>query len=75
MYVLMNVYLHFRTDVNRSSENLDEVEKLLDNTSSRIYEANLKLTDLRNAASKLKFTALGLKENATKLQEANVEGN
>jgi coxsackievirus/adenovirus receptor len=71
----MNVYLHLRTDVNRSSENLDEVEKLLDNTSSRIYEANLKLTDLRSAASKLKFTALGLKENATKLQEANVEGN
>jgi coxsackievirus/adenovirus receptor len=71
----MNVYLHFRTNVNSSSENLDEVEKLLDNTSSRIYEANLKLTDLRSAASKLKFTALGLKENATKLQEANVEGN
>jgi hypothetical protein len=71
----MNAYQHFRTDVNRSSENLDEVEKLLDNTSSRIYEANLKLTDLRSAASRLKFTALGLKENATKLQEANVEGS
>jgi chromosome segregation ATPase len=71
----MNVYQHFRADVNRSSENLDDVEKLLDNTSSRIYEANLKLTDLRSSASKLKFTALGLKENATKLQEANVEGS
>lgn len=69
------VHLHFRTDVNKSSENLDGAEKLLDNTASRIYEANLKLTDLRSAASKLKFTALGLKENATKLQEANVEGN
>jgi hypothetical protein len=53
---------------------MDEVERLLDSTASRIYEANLKLTDLRSAASKLKFTALGLKENATKLQEANVEG-
>jgi len=53
---------------------MDEVEKLLDSTTSRVYEANLKLTDLRSAASKLKFTALGLKENATKLQEANVEG-
>lgn len=64
----------FRANVNKSSEKLDEVENLLDNTASRIYEANLKLTDLRSAASKLKFTALGLKENATKLQEANVEG-
>jgi hypothetical protein len=53
---------------------MDEVEKLLDSTNSRVYEANLKLTDLRSAASKLKFTALGLNENATKLQEANVEG-
>ena len=60
--------------MNRSSENMDEVEKLLDSTNSRVYEANLKLTDLRSAASKLKFTALGLNENATKLQEANVEG-
>ena len=60
--------------MNRSSDNMDEVERILDNATSRIYEANLKLTDLRSAASKLKFTALGLKENATKLQEANVEG-
>jgi len=71
---LENLVEKFRNDVNRSSENMDEVEKLLDSTTSRMYEANLKLTDLRSAASKLKFTALGLKENATKLQEANVEG-
>jgi hypothetical protein len=66
--------MSYRNGVNRSSERMEEVEKLLDGTTSRIYEANLKLTDLRSAASKLKFTALGLKENATKLQEANVEG-
>ncbi|XP_021926605.1 laminin subunit beta-1 isoform X2 [Zootermopsis nevadensis] len=71
---LENLVEKFRANVNKSSEKLDEVENLLDNTASRIYEANLKLTDLRSAASKLKFTALGLKENATKLQEANVEG-
>jgi len=53
---------------------MDEVKRLLDSTTSRMYEANLRLTDLRSAASTLKFTALGLKENATKLQEANVEG-
>lgn len=60
--------------MNRSSDNMDEVGRILDNATSRIYDAKLKLTDLRSAASKLKFTALGLKENATKLQEANVEG-
>ncbi|PSN55873.1 Laminin subunit beta-1, partial [Blattella germanica] len=71
---LENLVERFRASVNRSSENLDEVEKQLDNVTQRIYEANIKLTDLRARANNLKFAALGLKDNATKLQEANVEG-
>ena len=53
---------------------MDKVEKQIDNVTQRIYDAEVKLTTIRNDANNLKFAALGLKENATKLQEANVEG-
>lgn len=60
--------------MNKSSEGLDTVEKLEQNTTQRILLASEALKDLRNRAARLNATALELKDNATHLQEANVEG-
>lgn len=57
-----------------STNNLSSVGKLIENTTQRIYLSNLALADLRNKANLLKQTAMSLKDNATRLQESNVEG-
>lgn len=58
-----------------STNNLSSVGKLIESTTQRIYLSNLALADLRNKANLLKQTAMSLKDNATRLQESNVEGN
>ncbi|KAF4532826.1 hypothetical protein B566_EDAN002677 [Ephemera danica] len=63
-----------RKKLTESSGDLEGVENKLENTTQRIYLANLAITNLRNKAASLKTTGQSLKENATKLQEANVEG-
>ncbi|XP_046984371.1 laminin subunit beta-1 isoform X1 [Schistocerca americana] len=63
-----------RGTLNHSSHGLDDVEKILQNATQRILLAHEALRDLRVKKDRLNATALGLKENATRLQEANVEG-
>ncbi|XP_071040425.1 laminin subunit beta-1 isoform X2 [Parasteatoda tepidariorum] len=57
-----------------TQEHLDVIDGELNNTTQRIYDANLALTDLRKRADELTNDAQSLKDNATALQEANVEG-
>nr|CAD7395642.1 unnamed protein product [Timema poppensis] len=65
---------NLRSNFNHSSESLEAVENLLQNTTQRIYLANLALSELRNKSANLRDRAHTLKDDATKLQEANVEG-
>ncbi|XP_066997490.2 laminin subunit beta-1 [Anabrus simplex] len=63
-----------RSQLNRSSEYLVGVDSLIQNTTQRILFANATLGPLQDRANQLKATAQSLKDNATQLQEANVEG-
>uniref|UniRef100_A0A1B6DHB4 Laminin subunit beta-2 n=1 Tax=Clastoptera arizonana TaxID=38151 RepID=A0A1B6DHB4_9HEMI len=63
-----------KNNVTLETNNLTSVGKLLENTTQRIYLSNLNLEGLRQKAEVLKSTAEALKDNATKLQESNVEG-
>ncbi|KAG8239510.1 hypothetical protein J437_LFUL019147, partial [Ladona fulva] len=62
-----------RQNISKSSANLNMVEKFLDNTTQKIYLAKLALNASQIQATELKNSAKNLKDNATKLQEANVE--
>lgn len=64
----------YRDNLAISNVNLEGVESLLEKTTERIFLGNLSLADVRNKVLNLKSKELGLKENATQLQEANVEG-
>ncbi|XP_076033711.1 laminin subunit beta-1 isoform X3 [Oratosquilla oratoria] len=57
-----------------SANELQGLELSVDNTTQRISLANTALVDLRLQAEELRNKAGDLKEKATKLQEANVEG-
>ena len=67
--------------IEQLRRNLTETQKVLtgfedqmDGINKRILAAQLALNDLRRKSQELQFQADNLKENATKLQEANVEG-
>ncbi|XP_076350667.1 laminin subunit beta-1-like isoform X2 [Tachypleus tridentatus] len=53
---------------------LQDIEVNLGNTTNRIIAANLVLTDLQHGAEDLVTDAQNVKNNASALQEANVEG-
>ena len=57
-----------------ATDELDALDANLDNTTQRVFIASLALADLRGRANELHSAAQMLKENATRLQEANVEG-
>lgn len=63
-----------RKNLNQSVDALSQVEDLGRNTTQRILVANLTLADLKGKLDLLTSTAKGLHDNATQLQESNVEG-
>ncbi|XP_046407142.1 laminin subunit beta-1 isoform X2 [Ischnura elegans] len=63
-----------RENITQSTGKLDEVEKFLENTTQRIYLAKLALNEFQNTSNQLENLAKNLKDNATRLQEGNVEG-
>lgn len=64
----------FSKNLNQSMDSLSKVEDLGRNTTQRILVANLTLVDLHGKLDMLSNTAQGLRDNATQLQESNVEG-
>lgn len=70
----INTFKYYRQNLTITQDHLDAIDHELENTTQRIYDANLALTDLRNRADDLTSDAQALKSNATALQEANVEG-
>lgn len=56
-------------------DQLNAVTKNIDNSVQKVILANLTLENLKGKTITLKDTAVSLKQNSTKLQERNVEGN
>ncbi|XP_039299299.1 laminin subunit beta-1 isoform X2 [Nilaparvata lugens] len=71
---LENDVMAYRENFTDLIDDHDDVNKLLDNTTQRIYISNLALANLRNKTLFLENSAKSLKDNATLLQESNVEG-
>ncbi|XP_035224803.1 laminin subunit beta-1-like isoform X2 [Stegodyphus dumicola] len=71
---LQDIVEQLRQNLTVTQEHLDVVDHELENTTQKILDAKLALTDLRNRADDLTRDAQSLKSNATALQEANVEG-
>ncbi|KAE8752609.1 hypothetical protein FOCC_FOCC000731 [Frankliniella occidentalis] len=71
---LQSLVNQLRKNLNQSMDELAQVEDLGRNTTQRILVANLTLADLGGKLDLLSSTAKGLHDNATKLQESNVEG-
>lgn len=71
---LEHVVLTLRKDLNNSLEHLQSDELTLEGVYSGINLANVALDDLQNKSEQIKNVAHDLKENATQLQEANIEG-
>lgn len=71
----LNLHVYSRAELELKEKNLGEFETQVDNTTQRISLASNTLADLRLQADELKNQAGDLKDKATKLQEANVEGN
>jgi laminin beta 1 len=63
-----------RTRLDSSENSLKESEGSLDKFNEIINLANVEIENLKEQSKKVKDAAFELKENATKLQEANVEG-
>lgn len=63
-----------RKELTNSVERLNNSDKVLENIYSGINLASVELDGMRNKSEQIKNDLTNLKENATKLQEANVEG-
>lgn len=61
-------------NVNASAYLLKEVDNLQENISQRIILGDVALKNMKNRTNSLHQDAADLKENATRLQEANVQG-
>ncbi|XP_071442864.1 laminin subunit beta-1 isoform X2 [Hetaerina americana] len=71
---MQNLIDSLSENITYSTGKLDEVEKFLENTTQRIYLAKLALNEFQNTSMQLENLAKHLKDNATRLQEGNVEG-
>lgn len=67
-------FIFFRVNLT-TLDQLTAVTKTIENSMQKVVLANLTLGNLKTKTSVLKETAQNLKQNSTKLQERNVEGN
>lgn len=63
-----------RTRLDESEKSLKATDNSLDKLNEEINLAGVEITNLGEKSNKIKMLANELKDNATKLQEANVEG-
>ena len=62
------------TNLALASEEMDNLDSQLENSTQRVLTVTLSLASLKTRAADLQAAAQALKDNATRLQEANVEG-
>ncbi|XP_035719159.1 laminin subunit beta-1-like isoform X1 [Vespa mandarinia] len=61
-------------NISNSAKQLEEVDNMLENVSQRVNLGDVALKKLKNRTNSLHQGAMELKENATILQEENVQG-
>ncbi|CAK9826445.1 Laminin subunit beta-1 [Anthophora retusa] len=71
---LNDLAIDLNEKVSKSTKKLEEVNNLLENVSQRVNLGDAALKNLKNRRNNLHQTADDLKENATRLQEENVQG-
>ena len=71
---LDNRVAELRKHYGQSHDQLDEFENSLEKVYSGTNLGNVALSELHNKTEQIKKFAIDLKENATQLQEANIEG-
>jgi laminin, beta 1 len=71
---LEELFTSMKANLSASGIELDTLDTSLDNMTQRVFLAELSLTDLKTRAAEIQQHAQSLKDNATRLQEANVEG-
>lgn len=69
-----DVIANLRRQLDDSDKNLKSSDNALDKLYSEINLANVEIENMKEQSDRVKAMAYELKENATKLQEANVEG-
>ncbi|XP_043253196.1 laminin subunit beta-1 [Colletes gigas] len=71
---LNDLTIELNKNVSKSGKKLEEANSLLENVSQRVNLGDAALKNLKNRTNNLHQTAADLKENATRLQEGNVQG-
>ncbi|XP_076236766.1 laminin subunit beta-1 [Calliopsis andreniformis] len=71
---LNNLADELKNNVTLSAKQLEEVNNLLESVSQRVNLDDASLKNLKNKTNNLHQAAVDLKENATRLQEENVQG-
>ena len=73
--VLLLIMLLLYSASIMTSEELNNIRNVAENITQRVHLNSLTLRDLQTKANNLSTYTQSLKENATKLQEGNIEGN
>jgi coxsackievirus/adenovirus receptor len=71
---LEELFSTIKTNLTMAGQGMDGLDATVENTTQRVFSVVLALSNLRSKATDLQTAAQSLKNNATKLQEANVEG-
>jgi laminin beta 1 len=71
---LEDLFGSIKTNLTLAGQGMDGLDATVENTTQRVFSVVLALSNLRAKATDLQTAAQSLKDNATKLQEANVEG-
>lgn len=71
---LNDLAIELNNNVSTSTKKLEEVNNLVENVSQRVNLGDAALKNLKNRTNSLHQAAADLKENATRLQEENVQG-
>jgi len=71
---LQTIIDQVRANLTESEQQLQELESEVDDTTQRVLLAEIRVPELRSRSAQLEEKAQQLRDNATKLQEANVDG-
>lgn len=72
--LLTELFETIKTNLTLAGEGMEGLDSTVENTTQRVFSVVLSLSNLRAKATELQTSAQSLKDNATRLQEANVEG-
>lgn len=71
---LQDLFESMKSNLTSLAADLELLDTELDNNDQRVFLADIAISDLRSRAKAMIISAQAIKDEATKLQEANVEG-